>query len=131
MNIPSSAPTKLEVQSSPEGIFAGEEERHNPPTEPEQAEVFSPYNPLCSEATLLYYTFLFLPKGWKMVYYRQQPRLSDLGQRVFAHRLIPLWTNFTSRLIFQGEGVVQICGCSSVPLLGCETLTSLQPSLCC
>lgn len=63
MTIPRHVPAKLEVQSSPKGIVAGEEERHREPTDPEEAEVFSPCDPFCSEAILLYYTILSLPKG--------------------------------------------------------------------
>lgn len=61
INIPRSGPTQLEVQSSPKGILAWEE-RQSPPTDPEQAEM-SPCDPFCSEATLLHYAFLSLPKG--------------------------------------------------------------------
>lgn len=65
INISRHGPAKLEVQSSPKGIVAGEEERHREPTDPEEAEVFSPRDPFCSDAILLYYTFFCpFPKGW-------------------------------------------------------------------
>lgn len=63
INIPRSAPTQLEVQSSPKGILAWEE-RQNPPTDPEQAEMFSPCHPFCQKPPFYTMQFCPFPKGW-------------------------------------------------------------------
>lgn len=57
MEIPGCVPMQSEVQNSSKDIPSGDEKRHGPFSDPEQAGMFFLFSPFCPELLLLFYKF--------------------------------------------------------------------------